>query len=431
MYDVQRINSYLLSEFKNKKHDLESGIYMHNILILNISLIDIETSLYDSYYNYNNGLFLFTPNKLTLYFNFTYSESTRGVNGTALLELKIDTLKIKFKNDKINQKLTIKTKMVSPKENYDIPGIKDKDFLALLQDSFFWGFQMQSILSRTIPNIIDAGLEKYYNDFYSRKKEFSIQTTEFFGNLKFSMQNNKFLYFCEDLLSEYKNIFCYYIGYTGNYKDNEDKTKVPLVNERFSHNEDNLYNIFLNKDLIYNISKNISLYLLFHPKRYDNKTNTKELSYDFTIGSLKKFFSGLDDLKDNEYFYCQIFMNEMKFNDMTYSVSFNINEKLNFIIRIYSKIDVDIPITKNVRFNFCLKEAKSANIEIMSVSQDIKIEIKNMDDLKKAIDESFDYDNNKFCLFDDGISMKDYYSKIKNIYFRDEGLYFEGDHLYQ
>ena len=116
MYDVQRINSYLLSEFKNKKHDLESGIYMHNILILNISLIDIETSLYDSYYNYNNGLFLFTPNKLTLYFNFTYSESTREVNGTAVLELKIDTLKIKLKNDKINQKLTIKTKWYHQKK---------------------------------------------------------------------------------------------------------------------------------------------------------------------------------------------------------------------------------------------------------------------------------------------------------------------------
>ena len=91
MYDIQKINTLLLSEFSQKTFELPNTILWNNILITNIALIDIQTNLYDSFLNYNNGLFLFTPNKITLYFNFSYSESTRGINDTATLELKIET----------------------------------------------------------------------------------------------------------------------------------------------------------------------------------------------------------------------------------------------------------------------------------------------------------------------------------------------------
>ena len=428
MYDLQKINKFLLSEFGDKVYDLSNVIMWNNIKISDLKLINIETSLYDSYLNYNNGIFLLSPNKIIFYFNFSYSESTLGLNDTATLELKIETLKIKIVNNKTSQEPKITVKMSSPMNNYNVPGIKDKSFLAKLQDALYSGFQMQSILSRTLSDKISEGLLNYYIEFYSNKKEFIIQSNEFFGNYKFSMNNNKFLYFCEDLIGEYKNSFCYYYGYSEK-EEKEDKTKAPIENERFSHNPDDLYNIFINKDLINNITSYISkMYFDSNPKIYNNGTNIKQLSYDFTVASLKKYFSGLEDLEDGDYFYCQVFIDSITLNEAIYRVKFNIN-KINFVIKINSKINIDLPIINNIRFNLCLKESKTSNIEV--VSQEPKIEITDVKGLKNAIDESFDYDYNKICLFDNGLSLRDYLTKIKNIYYKDEGLYIEGDHLYQ
>ena len=74
--------------------------------------------------------------------------------------------------------------------------------------------------------------------------------------MNFPMENNKYMYFCEDLLNEYKTAFCYYSGFTSIYEESQDKTKVPLINENFSHNEKGLYNIFINNIIIKRISKN-------------------------------------------------------------------------------------------------------------------------------------------------------------------------------
>ena len=308
-----------------------------------------------------------------------------------------------------------------------------KDFLKLLIDTLFSGFVRAYVLSELIPGIIDEGLNKYYNDFYSRKKEFKITTSEFFGKLIFGMNNNKFAYFCEDLIGDYKNNFCFYLGYTDKEEEKVDKTKIPLSNERFSHNPDNLYNIFINKDLIEDISSYvIKSYLFFNPKIYNNKTNIKTLSYDFNVASLKRYFNGLNNFRDDEYFYSEIFIDNITSTEAKYRAKINIGSNdNNFIINIISKISMNLSIKKGVRFNLCLKEAKATNIEVLSSSFEPKVEITNLEGLKSVIDESFDFDYNKICLSDDGISMRDYFSKITNAYARGEGIYLEGKHLYQ
>ena len=433
MYDIQKINTYLLTELVKQDIVIPGLVLVHNIHVTNVRLIDVQSTLYDSYLNYNNGVFLFTPNKITLYFNFSYSESTRGYNDSATLELKINTLKIKIKNDKISQKPKISTKMAARQEDFNVPGIQDKEFLNLLIDTLFSGFVRAYVLSELIPGIMDEGLNKYYNDFYSRKKEFKITTSEFFGKLVFGMNNNIFTHFCEDLIGDYKNNFCFYLGYTDKEEEKVDKTKIPLSNERFSHNPDNLYNVFINKDLLEDISSYvIKSYLFFNPKIYNNKTNIKKLSYDFNVGSLKKFFSGLNNFRDDEYFYSEVFIDNITSTEAKYRAKINIgSNNNNFLISIISKISMNLSTKRGVRFNLCLKEAKTNNIEVVSSSFEPKVEITNLEGLKNAIDESFDYDYNKICLSDDGISMRDYFSKITNIYAREEGIYLEGRHLYQ
>ena len=433
MYDIQKINTYLLTELVKQDIVIPGLVLVHNIHVTNVRLIDVQSTLYDSYLNYNNGVFLFTPNKVTLYFNFSYSESTRGYNDSATLELKINTLKIKIKNDKISQKPKISTKMAARQEDFNVPGIQDKEFLNLLIDTLFSGFVRAYVLSELIPGKMDEGLNKYYNDFYSRKKEFKITTSEFFGKLVFGMNNNIFTHFCEDLIGDYKNNFCFYLGYTDKEEEKVDKTKIPLSNERFSHNPDNLYNVFINKDLLEDISSYvIKSYLFFNPKIYNNKTNIKKLSYDFNVASLKKFFSGLNNFRDDEYFYSEVFIDNITSTEAKYRAKINIGSNdNNFVININSKIAMNLSTKRGVRFNLCLKEAKATNIEVVSSSFEPKVEITNFEGLKNAIDESFDYDYNKICLSDDGISMRDYFSKITNVYAREEGIYLEGRHLYQ
>lgn len=431
MYDIQKINKFLTTKLVDLCYDLPSTIpKLNNIEVTNLKLINVETNLYDSYFNYNNGLFLLTPNKVTFYFNFSFSESTNNINGIATLELKIKVLKINILNDIISKKVTIISKMSSPPENYNIPGIENKDFLKLLKETIVSGFQEKNILNKSIPEKINSGLLNYYKDFFSKKKEFKIITNSFFGNFSFSTKNNKFDYFCEDILAEYKNIFCYFSGYSNKDEDNKDKTKIPLSNERFSHNNDSFI-IFVNKDLIYDSLDYISMsYFYFYPKIYNNKTNIKQLTYDFKISYLKKYFNGLQNFNDNDYFYCEIYIDKITLNEINYRVKFILNEK-DFILDVTSKIVVDIPIIKNIRFNLCLKDAKSSKIEVISYSTDSKIEIINLEGLKNVIDESFDFDYNKLCLTDEGITLRDYFDKIKDIYIKEEGLYFEGNNLYQ
>ena len=249
------------------------------------------------------------------------------------------------------------------------------------------------------------------------------------------MRNNEFSYFCEDLLGEYKNNFCFYLGYSDKEEEIKDKTKVPLSNERFSHNKNNLYNIFINNDLINDVFNYITKqYFIFNPKIYNNKTNVKHLKYDFTVASLKNYFNGLQIFKESDSFYCDVFIDNLTLNEVSYRVKCNIdNQKYNynFIIKINSKFTIELPIIKNIRFNLCLREVKTKNVEVIDSSPEIKIDIRNIEELKKVIDEPFSFDENKLCLFDNDITMRDYFTKIKDIYTREEGIYFEGEHLYQ
>ena len=434
MYDLQKINTFL-SSFTEKPFDIPITIKNDTLTIDNIKLTQIQPNLYDSLINYNTGLLLFSPNKITFCFDFSYNEEKKGYKDNATLELRIMDFKIKVKNDKdISKKADFSVKMSTDIENYSIPGIEDKEFLKVLQNVLYYEFNKNLVLSKTIAVKLETGLNDYYNKFYETHEEFKVQTNEFFGSMIFPMRNNKFLYFCEDHLDEYKTSFCYYKGYTSLDDDQKDKTKVPLVNERFSHNDDDLYNIFINKDMFQSISDYIvNHYLNFNPKYYNNETHIKELSYDFTVESLQKYFKGLDNIKKENIFDCEIYIENITLFETIYRVKININDenKNNFQMKIHSEINIDLPIIKSVKFNMCLKEIKSKNIEIISSTIEPQVEIKDLDGLKKVIEESFDFEHIPICLSDDGISLRDYFSKIIKIYVQEEGIYFEGKQLYQ
>ena len=119
----------------------------------------------------------------------------------------------------------------------------------------------------------------------------------------------------------YKNSLCYYAGNVpGIEGSKDDKTLAPLKNERFSHNVDDLYNLFINNDLVgYSMDYMVKNYFEKNAKIYNNKTNTKELSYDFTVNSLNKYFKGLEQLKKEDYFDCEVYIEKGNLNADTTS----------------------------------------------------------------------------------------------------------------
>ena len=433
MYDLQKINTFL-NNFAQNPLDIPITLKNNTLTINNIKLIQIDTNLYDSLINYNTGLLLLAPNKITLYFNFSYEDGTQ--RGDTTLELKILTFKLKVSNDKAtDKKATFEIKMTSPLENYSIHGIQDKTLLEALKYLFCKGFQDNSVLNKIIPEKMETGLYNYYTEYYKNIKEFNIQTKDFFGNLKLSIKNNEFLYFCEDLLGEYKTAFCYY---KGNVQDIEgskdDKTLLPLKNERFSHNEDDLYNLFINNDLFeYSMDYFVKNYFEKNVKIYNNKTNTKQLSYDFTVNSLNKYFRGLEYLQKTDYFDCEIYIEKGNLNEVVYKVRVNIRDenKDYFEMRVTSGLTLDIPIKKSVRFDICIKDTKTKSVEIIFSTTKPQVEVSDFGGLQRAIEESFDFSKNPICLNNDGISLRDYFAEISKAYAKEEGLYFEGPQLYQ
>ena len=96
-------------------------------------------------------------------------------------------------------------------------------------------------------------------------------------------------------------------------------------------------------------------------------------------------------------------------------------------MRITSALTLDISILKTVRFNLCIKDTKTLDVKVLTE----KIEISDLDGLKSAIEESFDFEKNPICLNNDGITLKNYFMEISKAYVQKEGIYFEGDQLYQ
>lgn len=127
MYDLQKIITFL-NNFANNPIDIQNTFEKDTISVKNIKLIKVETNLYDSLINYNTGLLLLTPNKITLNFNFSYTESSQGLSDTATLALSILSFKLKIYNNKTSENVYFNIKMTSPIENYSVPGIKDKEF---------------------------------------------------------------------------------------------------------------------------------------------------------------------------------------------------------------------------------------------------------------------------------------------------------------
>lgn len=420
MYDIQKMSKILTTQLKDKVTDLPE-FEEEQVKISNLELIDVQISLYDSYLNYKTGLFLYTPNKVTLSFNFTYSyESTKE---EVSLDLKVNYLKVRIKNNKESQTQTSVVNITASQSDYTLYGVTDKTLVDKIKLALYKGFENNSILNNKIAAKID--LVNYYKDFYKKKKPYKFTAGTFFDSKTYDINLDRFIGFCEDVTGNLSSGICYYSGEIE--EDKTDKSKVPISNENFTNAEDS-YKMFINADLISLITSKMASEGI-KEKTYKEGSTPKELSYDFTVSSLKKYFSGLQSFSDDTYFETRIKITDITINKVKFTVSFNIGTKENvFSIDVESEIKAKVPILKTVRFNICLDSTSTTNVKIKSGSG---ISITNEEFLKKVIDESFDPSNVPLCLNENGITLRDYFSFIKNGYILNEGIYLEGNQLYQ
>ena len=186
MYDLQKIGTILSTQIKEKVKKLPD-FTVDTLTISNLTLSDIQQSLYDSYLNFNTGLLLFTPNKVTL--SFTFSYSTQGSSGSASFDLKINILKMRLTNNKQDQTQSVKINMVSTENDYSVFQISDKEISAKVKTALYTGFENNKYLDR-ISSEID--LISYYKDFYQKKNSMIFYSSSFLDSKQIIIAFNRF-----------------------------------------------------------------------------------------------------------------------------------------------------------------------------------------------------------------------------------------------
>ena len=419
MYEMQKIGTILSTQIKEKATSLPD-FSQDSITITKLKLTDVQQSLYDSYLNFNSGLLLFTPNKVSLSFNFSYSG--QGNTGSASFDLKINVLKIRLTNNKKDQTQSVQISMFSNENDFSVYEISDKDFSNKVKTALYKGFEEKKILD-DISSKID--LINYYKDFYKNKKSLNFETSSFFDSKSIKINFDRFIGFCEDINGNGESALCYYSGEIDG-EDKKDKTTVPISNENFV-NPNNTFNTFINMDLYNKIIEKVMKEGLSE-KTLSKKSLVKASGFDFTVSTLKNYFGGLNSYENSKIFEAKIKINELNSKSAKFNMVFNIGSKTNaFSLDVEADTPLKVEISKNVRINICLDSLKNLKISVKSGN----VSITDESGLKAILAESIKYLNEEVCLTDNGISLRDYYSIITKAYSQDEGIYLEGNQLYQ
>ena len=420
MYEMETIGD--MFTYENLKDITFGELKEDFITINNLKISDVSHSLYDSYLNFKTGLILLTPDKVSLSFTFNYTFG--DITSNASFDFKINIIRIKYKNNKEEQTQAVNISGEFSDTDFSVYDISDKILSERVRYAIYKGFKNNYILNGTIFKNID--IIQYYKNRLSKKPDFVLKTGTFLGQKEININLNRFVAFCEDVEGKLKTALCYYSGEIDNVEDKTDHSQDPLKKADFLNSTDT-YNTFININLLNKIAQKISTEGISQ-KTYDKTVPKKSLSYDFTVASLKKFFNGLDAYDNALEFSASIKISEFDTKSAKFNANFNIGENQNvFSINVELNFGLEFSLKKNIRLNLCLNNVSNIKVTISTGSVTIKDEA----GLVSAIQESFDFGNIPICLSDNGVSFRDYYSKIKNVEASEEGFYIFGDQLYQ
>ena len=419
MYELETLGDLFTDE--NMKDITFDDFTEDFITIKNLKISQVSHSLYDSYLNFKTGLLLLSPDKVSLSFTFDYQ--FQNIISNATFDFKINVIKIKIKNNKEQQAQNVNISGEYSETDFSVYDINDKIVSERVKHALYKGFKNNNIINGVILGRIN--IIEHYQKKLSKKSDFKLITSSFLDNKEIIISLNRFIAFCEDIKGQVTSALCYYSGEIDK-EDKIDRSNAPLKNDDFINSTDT-YNIFINMNLIIQMAQKIFSGGISE-KIYDKTVPKKSLSYDFTVQSLKKYFNGLETYTDDLEFSTKIKIKEINTSTAKFNVAFNIGKTTNvFSIDIELNFGVDIPLKRNVRLNICLNKVSKLKVGISSGAVTIKDEV----GLISAIQESFDFKNYPLCLSDEGVSFRDYYTKITKIKASEEGFYLFGNQLYQ
>jgi len=403
-WNYDKVLMYIINDFQvfinnqlNNETIIVKDISGENYTLTNITKNLISCSLYDSYGDLINNKYLLGDYKVTFNYNFTYKDSEKNDSIDCSFDLVIKSIKIKTNFD--NQTLTSSSNVtiLFNEDGFHIYGL-DKEKIENVKKSLYNGFIQQNIANQYEKKM---NIIQLYNNIYSKKKNINFITSESLGSKNITVKIDRFITFCKEVEGKIENALCYYSGEIGQ-PELVDKRDIPLYNKDFIQAGDN-YNVFINKDLIDQIFIQV----------LKNKIQIKN-----NVEKFEKIFND-EQLNINSEFYYEINKFSYSLNKFEISI-FKKNENKISSINLKFNTNYEVSIIGNTKINICISDLKLIDIEGKNI---------NITYVKNFI---FPYlKENKICLSDKGISLRDIYTFMTSIESDENGVFISGQQLYQ
>jgi len=411
MYIYKNIQNYigedLLELIKQIKIEpKEEG----DIKILEIKPTSTSLTTPDSYGNLNSGLFLFTPYKLSLNFDSKYNYNGKELK--AQIELNVYEVKFNVYSTKKN-KINIKDKDFIV---YDV----EKSILNNFKNLIIKIFNENEVMSKISEKI---NIKGYYEKIMKEHRNFTYESSKVLGNKKIEISLNRFVDFCKEVDLKFENALCYFSGEV-NGEDTKDKKNAILSINNFTEAND-YYHMFINYKLLNDVMKKMINEGI--KNNFKNGSISKSLDYNFTTKYIKEVFD-FTFAEDNITFNVDVEIINFNFNskgngNATIKNTINIEghtEKIEFNFTL--EFNSTTSIIKSTRINICFSQVKVKDVKSST-------KIKDEKKLESWIENSFE--PNKLCLSDNGITLRDYFSYMKEVKSEENGIFIKGMHLYQ
>ena len=402
-WNYDKVLMYIINDFQvfinnqlNKETILVEDIPGENYTLTNITKNLISCSLYDSYGDLINDKYLLGDYKVTFNYNFTYEDSNDSIDCSFDLVIKSIKIKTFFDNKTLSSSSDVSISFKD--DDFHIYGL-DKEKIENVKKSISNGFKDQNIT-----NMYEEKMDiiELYKNIYSKKKNINFITSESLGSKNITVKINRFITFCKDIEGKIENALCYYSGEIGDEPEKVDKRNIPLYNKEFIQAGDN-YNVFINKDLIDQIFNQV----------LKNKIIIKK-----NIEQFEKIFND-EQLNTTSNFYYEI--NKFSYSLKKFEISiFKKNQNKISSINLKFNSNYEVSIIGNTKINICISDLKLIDI----IGKNINISY--------VKDFIFSYlKENKICLTDKGISLRDIYTFMTSIKSDENGVFISGQQLYQ
>ena len=373
-------------------------------------------NLVSSYVNFKTGTVILAPNKFVLSYSFKVKKGEEDMNGE--FEIKIFDFVIKFKYNK--KKFEHKVKVNIRDRDMAVYEVNNNktEVLEILRNKF-----KEKNIQEAIESFNEDLQECMSKEYFMKIPNYNLILSNLLNNKEVDITFQLFTGICEQGGNAESSI-CFYQGsvdpktdvfdYRYDYKDIQT---FDIWNQN--------YKVFLNYYLLNQVfNQTVSTVMVSNPK----SEMVHKLNLNYTINTLQNIFNNISgdptksfsvDSKINSISYC---------NDIgKLTLEHKVKDAQTTLVSFETVIsfNVNASQTNYTKFNVCLNELKLENTTILSQTT-----FKNKNMFDEIFAKILNYGNEKTCLTDKGISVKDYFRYLNTSEKTKKGIVLTGQKLY-